>query len=121
LLMRRRAEAISINSAFMLGILTLHTILRQKSTSFAGGDRSKALKPYDFLTAMGSSELPHLKFPFDLVQAEVLATDGARHSGGAAKRISATLAVELKEQLVREPLRLALTSGHVLGSCCLLH
>jgi hypothetical protein len=73
------------------------------------------------LTAVGSSELPHLKFPFDLVQAEVLATDGAGHSGGAAKRMSATLAVELKEQLVREPLRLALSTGHVLGSCCLLH
>ena len=33
------------------------------------------------LTAVGSFELPHLKFPFDLVQAEVLATDGAGHSG----------------------------------------
>jgi hypothetical protein len=55
------------------------------------------------LTAVGSSELPHLKFAFDLVQAEVLATDGAGHSGGAAKRISATVAVELKEQRVREP------------------
>ena len=29
------------------------------------------------LTAVGSSELPHIKFPFDLVQAQVLATDGA--------------------------------------------
>ena len=72
------------------------------------------------LTAVGSSELPHLKFPFDLVQAEVLATDGAGHSGGAAKRIVATLAVELKEQLVREPFRLALSTGHLLGSRCLL-
>jgi hypothetical protein len=72
-------------------------------------------------TLVGSSELPHLKFPFDLVQAEVIATDGAGHSGGAAKRISATLAVELKEQLIREPLRLALSTNHVLRSCCLLH
>ena len=73
------------------------------------------------LTAVGSSELPHIKFPFDLVQAQVLATDCAGHSGGAAKRISDTLAVELKEQLGREPLRLAVSTGQVLGSCCLLH
>jgi hypothetical protein len=39
------------------------------------------------LTAVGSSELPHLKFAFDLVQAEVILPDDAGHAGGAAKRI----------------------------------
>mgnify|MGYP003413312171 CR=1 FL=1 len=89
-----------------------------KSLAIAQKPKRRAFKPYDFNRR---SELPHLKFPFDLVQAEVLATDGAGHCGGAAKRISATLAVELKEQLVREPLRFALSTGHVLGSCCLLY
>jgi len=38
-----------------------------------------------FLTAVGSSKLPRLKFPFDLVQAEVLAEDGPGHCNGSAK------------------------------------
>jgi hypothetical protein len=96
----------------MLGLLSA----RGLETKSLWRDRNKWA-----LTAMGSSEFPHLKFPFDLIQAEVFPTDGARYCNSAMKRVPAYFAVELKEQLVSEPLRLAFSTDHILGSCSLLH